>query len=142
LTALGYDVVAAVASGADALREVNKKPPDLILMDIRLEGDIDGIETTKSIPPEFCIPVIFITAHSEESTLQRARKAHAYGYLLKPFSDRELHATIQMVLERRKIDVALRETAVELAAQSASVLLRLSTSPGARAAPNPTFLPP
>jgi diguanylate cyclase (GGDEF)-like protein len=110
LSALGYKVSAAVASGTQALHEIREKRPDVILMDINLEGELDGIETTRLIPPELHIPVIYLTAYSEETTLERARGTLAYGYLLKPFSDRELHATIQMVLKRRKIDIALQKS--------------------------------
>ena len=67
---------------------------------------MDGIETASRIPPELHIPVIYLTAYSEEATLERARLTKPYGYLLKPFSERELHAAIQMVLERRRADSA------------------------------------
>jgi diguanylate cyclase (GGDEF)-like protein len=110
LATLGYEVSAAVTSGGQALQEIHNKNPDLILMDIHIEGDLDGIETTRLIPAELQIPVIYLTAYSEEATLEMARATHPYGYLLKPFSDRELHATIQMALERRKVDRALRKS--------------------------------
>ena len=77
-------------------------------MDIHIEGDIDGIETAARIPPDYHIPVVYLTAYSEEATLERARETRPYGYLLKPFSERELHATIQMVLERRRTEIAQR----------------------------------
>jgi len=108
LLKLGYEVVAVVASGANALEKITELRPQVILMDIHIEGAIDGIETASKIPAEFEIPVIYVTAYSEEATLERARATKPYGYLIKPFSERELHATIQMALERRHTDSALQ----------------------------------
>jgi signal transduction histidine kinase len=110
LTKLGYEVAAQATSGAAALKEIARARPDVVLMDINIEGDIDGIETASLIPDEYRTPVIYLTAYSEQATLDRARATSPYGYLLKPFSERELHATIQMVLERRRADLALRES--------------------------------
>ena len=104
LPRLGYEVPAMATSGAKALSRFSELLPDVVLMDIHIDGDIDGIETAARIPPELQIPVIYLTAYSEEATLERARGTRPYGYLLKPFSERELHATIQMVLERRRAD--------------------------------------
>ncbi|MGE0668792.1 MAG: response regulator [Sphingomonadales bacterium] len=106
LEKLGYEVPVVVASGEQALRSIDKDRPDLILMDIRIDGSIDGIETASRVPPEYKIPVIYLTAYSEEATLSRARTTTPHGYLLKPFSERELHATIQMALERNKAEKA------------------------------------
>lgn len=114
LVRLGYEVTAVVTSGAKALEAVGANPPDIVLMDIHIDGDIDGIETAARIPSELNIPVVYLTAYSEEATLERARQTRPYGYLLKPFSERELHATMQMVLERRRADCALREDHAQL----------------------------
>jgi len=100
LMRLGYEVPAAVADGKQALREVDASPPDLVLMDIVLEGKLDGIATAARIPTAYHIPVIYLTAHSDDATLARASVTNPYGYLLKPFSERELHAMIQMTLAR------------------------------------------
>jgi signal transduction histidine kinase len=108
LTKFDYEVVANVASGEQALQKIEEKRPDLVLMDIHIEGGIDGIDTAARIPPSYHIPVVYLTAYSEEATLERARATKPYGYLLKPFSERELHATIQMVLERCGTEKALR----------------------------------
>lgn len=108
LTRLGYDVTAVAASGADALRLAHETRPDLILMDIRIEGDIDGIETAQRINASCPTPVVYLTAYSEDSTLDRARATEPYGYLLKPFSEREVHATIQMALQRHVTEMALQ----------------------------------
>ena len=116
LTKLGYDISTFATSGRQALAEIERQPPDVVLMDINIDGDIDGIETASRIPETHQIPVIYLTAYSEEATLERARATKPYGFLLKPFSERELHATIQMVLERRRADVLVRENEQRLEA--------------------------
>jgi signal transduction histidine kinase len=114
LSRLGYHVPAMATSGPQALRLIQECRPDVVLMDIHIEGDLDGIETAARIPSDLHVPVIYLTAYSEEPTLERARATKPYGYLLKPFSERELHASIQMVLERRRADNKLREDAARL----------------------------
>jgi signal transduction histidine kinase len=103
---LGYEVPATVASGDQALREVAAFPPDLVLMDINLEGVLDGIETTARIRATRPVPVIYLTAYSDEVTVARASTTNPYGYLLKPFSERELHAMIQVALARCRSEKA------------------------------------
>jgi PAS domain S-box-containing protein len=103
LTKLGYEVVAVAASGQQALDRIVDMRPDLVLMDIHIEGKLDGIEVSARIPDALGIPVIYVTAYSEEGTLERARATKPYGFLVKPFSDKELHATIQMALERHQV---------------------------------------
>jgi signal transduction histidine kinase/ActR/RegA family two-component response regulator len=93
------------------------KQPDVVLMDIHIDGDIDGISTASQIPTDLYLPVVYLTAYSEEATLERARATQPYGYLLKPFSEREMHAVLQMVLERRRADRALRESEYRLQEQ-------------------------
>ena len=108
LTKLDYEVAAVAASGDVALQHIISQRPDIVLMDIHIEGEMDGIETTARIPADLQIPVIYLTAYSEEATLDRARATKPYGYLIKPYSERELHATIQMALERGRVETALR----------------------------------
>jgi signal transduction histidine kinase len=98
LTKLGYAVVAVVASGDQALQFLRQNHPDVVLMDINIEGNIDGIQTVAMMAPDDFTPVVYLTAYSEEATLQRAAATNPYGYLLKPFSERELHATLQMAI--------------------------------------------
>jgi len=117
LVKLGYEIAAVAPSGERALQEIARSRPDVVLMDINIEGEIDGIETAARIPPDHQAPVIYLTAYSEEATLERAAATKPYGYLLKPFSERELHATIQMVLERRRADIILRENEQRLASE-------------------------
>jgi CheY-like chemotaxis protein len=109
LTKLGYTVAGVATSGEQALKMIEETFPDVVLMDIHIQGEIDGIETAKRIPRYLHIPVIFLTAYSEDATLGRAGETHPYGYLLKPFLDRELHATIKMALVRSRADEAVRE---------------------------------
>jgi diguanylate cyclase (GGDEF)-like protein/PAS domain S-box-containing protein len=123
LVKLGYDVVGRAASGAEALAKARETQPDLVLMDIHIEGPIDGIDTAARLIDELQLRVIYLTAYSEDTTLERARATQPYGYLLKPFSERELHATLQMALERRASDLALLESEERgrLALESASM---------------------
>jgi two-component system, cell cycle sensor histidine kinase and response regulator CckA len=108
LASLDYEVAAVAASGRMALDHIVRERPDVVLMDIHIQGDLDGIETASRIPADLQVPVIYLTAYSEETTLRRARATRPYGYLIKPYSERELHATIQMALERRRVESALR----------------------------------
>ena len=123
LIKLGYEVPALAVSGQQALRAVEKSHPDIVLMDIHIEGDIDGIDTAEILMEQHQTPVIYLTAYSEESTLRRARNTKPYGYLLKPFSERELHATIQMALERRQYELQLskNEQRLRLAMEAAGM---------------------
>jgi PAS domain S-box-containing protein len=107
LAQLGYDVPAIAVSGEECLEMVLQTLPDLVLMDIHIQGDMDGIEVASRLRETHSTPVIYLTAYSEDSTLERARQTRPYGYLLKPFSERELHATIQMAFERHKLEVEL-----------------------------------
>ena len=110
LRKLGYEVLPIVSSGEKAIRQVKELSPDLLLMDIHIEGDMDGIEAARRIVDEFGIPVIYLTAHSEDATVQRAKTTRPYGYLIKPFAERELSITLQMVLERCRAEAALRDS--------------------------------
>ncbi len=108
LERFGYFVVGIAASGDQALELVKQHKPDIILMDIMLVGDIDGIETATIIKNEFAIPVIFLTAYSDEKTLERAKIAEPSGYILKPFKDKELYTTIDISLYKYRVDQELK----------------------------------
>jgi signal transduction histidine kinase len=110
LSMLGYDVPAIAVSGKESLELVDSTRPDMVLMDIHIQGDVDGIEVAAKLRETHAIPVIYLTAYSEDSTLERARKTQPYGYLLKPFSERELHATIQMAFERQRLENELTDS--------------------------------
>jgi CheY-like chemotaxis protein len=109
LTKLGHVVGGMATTGEQALKMVEEVFPDIILMDIHIQGEMDGIETARRIPRYLHIPVVYLTAYSEDTTLKRAADTYPYGYLIKPFLDRELHATIKMALERSRADEAIRE---------------------------------
>ncbi|MBW3584862.1 MAG: response regulator, partial [Cyanobacteria bacterium 0813] len=98
LEKLGYKIADIVSSGADAIQRAGEMEPDLILMDIVIKGDIDGIETAVRINQELDIPIIYTTAYADDETLERAENTGSYGYLVKPFKQRELHATIKIAL--------------------------------------------
>ncbi len=100
LRALGYNVCRIVPSGQMAIHEAVHIKPDLVLMDIHLEGPMDGIEAAYQIHEQLRIPIIFLTAYAEDTTLERAKVAIPYGYLVKPIDPKELHAMIQMAMVR------------------------------------------
>ncbi len=101
---LGYDVVGIVATGEGAVKTALKTVPDLILMDIVLKGDLDGIEAAQQIHKHQDTPIIYITAYSDEEVLERARITEPYGYILKPFKKSEINANIQMAIYKHKKD--------------------------------------
>jgi len=109
LRSLGYQVVGVVSTGEEALRLAESASPDLVLMDIVLKGEIDGIMAAERIWENFGIPVVYLTAYADEPTLQRAKVTEPFGYILKPFDERELQTTIEMAFYKAKMDKALRD---------------------------------
>lgn len=105
---LGYDVPAIAASGPVAIARADELRPDLILMDIRLQGEMDGIEAAREIRARLDIPVIFVTAYADANTLQRAKLSEPYGYVLKPFDERELAINIDMALYKHRMERDLK----------------------------------
>jgi PAS domain S-box-containing protein len=105
----GYSVVGMVASGDAAIAEASTKDPDLVLMDIVLQGNMDGIQAAKKIRELYNIPIIYLTAYSDEKMLDRAKITEPSGYLLKPFRDRELHSTIEMALFKHELEMELKK---------------------------------
>ncbi len=118
LNRLGYDVVGQAITGLDALRLVEEHDPDLILMDIRLKGEMDGIEAACQVTDRFDLPVIFLTAHSDEATLERAIAVSPSGYLIKPFKDRELFSSIELALHKHEIRRRIRPDRIVREVQS------------------------
>lgn len=102
LERFGYKVKGVVASGEDAICQADVVRPDVILMDIMLQGDIDGITAAEWIGKNLSIPIVFLTAYAETMTIQRAKDVCPYGYLLKPFDERQLHIGIEMALARHR----------------------------------------
>jgi len=113
LKKLGYAVVDIVSSGEAALEKVAEIQPDLVLMDIVIKGKMDGIEAALKIHDFYKIPVIYLTAYADDDTLERARTSGSYGYILKPYKERELHATIKMALQKHQKDVQLQRSLAE-----------------------------
>jgi DNA-binding LytR/AlgR family response regulator len=100
LTKLGYNVVGHSVGGQEAMDMAAEKRPDIVVMDVMLKGDMNGIEAAREIRQRHNIPVIFITAYSDEDTLERTRSSSPFGYLVKPFKANDLRATIETALAR------------------------------------------
>jgi diguanylate cyclase (GGDEF)-like protein/PAS domain S-box-containing protein len=109
LERFGYSVVGMASEGAEAITLATERSPDIILMDIMLAGAMDGIEAAKQIRAQLGIPVIFLTAYTDEKTLERAKEVEPFGYILKPFKERELYTTIDIALYKNSIDKKLRK---------------------------------
>lgn len=108
LKRLGYGVVGDAVSGVEALSKVEKLKPDLVLMDIKLRGDMDGVEAANIISKTYDIPIIFLTAYADDATLGRAKLSGPYGYLLKPFEERDLHSAIEIALYKHGMEQEVR----------------------------------
>ena len=122
LTGLGYEVSAA-ASGAEAIAEVERNPPDLALMDIRIRGSMDGTETATILRERFDIPVIFLTAHADQATLDRAKQSRPVGYVVKPYQESELQASVEIALHKHRFDRRARSQHQQLTDVIGAVIL-------------------
>ncbi|HSA14953.1 MAG TPA: response regulator [Spirochaetota bacterium] len=111
LKSLGYSIPAIASSGEEAIAKINEFSPDLVLMDIRLKGKMDGIKATKKISEDFDIPVVYLTAYADEKTIARAKKTMPYGFVIKPFEKNDLKSVIEVALYRhkRERDLQVRE---------------------------------
>lgn len=109
LQSLGYTTFAVVSSGEEAIAKIEEDRPDLVLMDIVLKGDIDGIEAASQIHSRFNIPVVYLTAFTDKKTIERAKLTEPFGYIVKPFENRELHTTVEMALYKHKMESKLKE---------------------------------
>jgi diguanylate cyclase (GGDEF)-like protein/PAS domain S-box-containing protein len=109
----GYQLAGHVDRGEDAVQQIAELHPDLVLMDISLKGEMDGIEAATHIWASYKLPVVFLTAYANQTTIERARIAEPYGYLLKPFDERELIAAIEMALYKNSMETRLRESEVK-----------------------------
>jgi CheY-like chemotaxis protein len=97
---LGYTVCGRASTGTEAMALVANTQPDLVLMDINLRGDIDGIESAKMIKKEFPVPVVYLTSHSDGPTLERAKETKPDGFIIKPFEDNDLRVAIELALKK------------------------------------------
>lgn len=100
LVELGYMVTSIVATGEAAIKQAGQDSPDLILMDIMLKGEMNGIEAAKEINNRYDIPIIYLTAYDNQYLVEQAKQTRNSGYLLKPFKDRELHIAIDLALHK------------------------------------------
>ena len=114
LERMGYEVVAVAASGEEALRDTDAFSPDLVLMDLHLKGEMHGTQAAKRIQEQHHTPVIFLTAYSDPESLDQAKTVGSYGYLLKPFNERELYTTIEVALHKHAMEERLRSTQAQL----------------------------
>ena len=110
LKKIGYDVPAVACSGEEAINKTAEISPDLVLMDIQIKGDIDGVEAAEQISTRFSVPVIYLTAYADAETLERAKVTEPVGYLLKPFKERELYTTIETGLIKHRVERKLKES--------------------------------
>lgn len=107
LPQLGYSIAASVVDGPSAIEKAAELHPDIVLLDINLQGEMDGITTAERINSEFRIPVVYLTSYPDDETLIRAKLTQPFGYVVKPFGFRELHATLQMALYRKRVEEEL-----------------------------------
>lgn len=106
---MGYKVVGTVASGIEALEKVEQESPDLVLMDIVIKGDRDGITTAEIINQEYNIPIVFLTAYADQDTFSRAKITKPFGYITKPFQTPNLQIAIEIALQRHEIETQIRQ---------------------------------
>lgn len=107
---LGHEVIKIATTGREAIQFTAQARPQLVLMDIRLQGDLDGIAAAENIYFQLDVPVVYLTGFADEQTLQRATATSPFGYLVKPFQEAELQATIKIALQRHQLEKALKDT--------------------------------
>jgi DNA-binding LytR/AlgR family response regulator len=109
LKKLGYHVPLVVSTGEDALQAVEESNPDLVLMDIMLKGGLSGIDAANVIKNRYDIPVVYLTAYADESTLAKAKISEPYGYIIKPFKEVDLHTTIEMAIYKHSRELEIKK---------------------------------
>jgi signal transduction histidine kinase len=122
LLALGYQSMGTVTSGEQAILRAGDWHPDLVLMDIQLSGAMDGIAAAQAIRTQFALPVVFLTAFDADAILERAKLTEPFGYILKPFSERELRTVLTMALYKHRVEAELQSSTRQLKALSRHVL--------------------
>jgi len=110
LRRFGYEVTAIVSTGEEAIQKAIETKPDLALLDIRLHGETDGVVVAEQIRERLHIPVVYLTAYADAETLRRAKLTEPFGYLVKPFGERELYSTIEIALHRHAMERRLQES--------------------------------
>ncbi|MEE8603780.1 MAG: HD domain-containing phosphohydrolase [Candidatus Aminicenantaceae bacterium] len=109
LAGLGYEVTAVVSGAMAAIQKAQETGPDIVLMDVMLNGDITGVEAAEQIYTNFSIPVVYLTAFADSTTVQQAKKTEPFGYIIKPFEERELQTTIEIALYKYKMQMELKD---------------------------------
>ncbi len=110
LSSMGYNVVGRASSGREAVDKAKKLNPDLILMDIVMPGDVDGIEASRIVKQDLDIPVIFLTAFADDENIMNAKTTEPFGYIVKPFQEREVKAAIEVALYNKHVGTQLRRS--------------------------------
>ena len=131
LESMGYDVPVVAASGQEALRQAGEVRPDLALIDINLRGEMDGIETAARLRELFGVPPVYLAAHGDQETFDRARITEPFGYIVRPFDARDLYITIEMALYRRRTESRFKQSERWLAAllhATADAVIAVSTA--------------
>ncbi|MFH2133333.1 MAG: PAS domain S-box protein [bacterium] len=131
LKRLGYEVTSIVDSGKKAIQKAEIEKPDLVLMDIRIKGELDGIQAAEVIRTQYDIPVIFATAYLDEERIRRAKLTMPFGYILKPIQERDLKVTIEMALFVSKIDAERKQVEDTLRESEERYKVAFKTSPDA-----------
>jgi PAS domain S-box-containing protein len=121
LKKLGYEVAAVVSTGKEALKIIGRLQPDLILMDVVLRMEMNGIQTAEKIRMQHDVPIIYLTAYADDETLEKAKKTEPYGYILKPFEDRELQTAIEMALYKHHAERRIKENEAWLSTTLSSI---------------------
>ena len=124
LSKLGYQIVGTAAAGEEAIRKTDETRPDLVLMDIRLRGELDGIQAAMAIRQRAAIPIVYLTAYADEETILRAKVTSPFGYVVKPINQRELRAAIEIALYKHETERALAEETAGRRAAEESVRSR------------------
>jgi CheY-like chemotaxis protein len=109
LSLLGFSIVAAVGSAEEGIAIATRERPDLVLMDIRLEGEKDGVQAAVEIHQQVDVPIVYLTAHSDRLTVDRAKRTEHDAYILKPFHRHELQSTIEVAMKRYAIRVQQKQ---------------------------------
>jgi PAS domain S-box-containing protein len=110
LTGMAYEVAGTTPAGEEAVELAGRLKPDLVLMDVKLRGEMDGVQAAGQIQSRFDIPVVYLTAHADNATLNRAAITEPFGYVLKPFGERELHVAIEIALVRHRLEQQAKES--------------------------------
>ena len=133
LKRIGYDILGSATTGEASVAFAARDRPDLVLMDIRLEGDMDGIDAARQIRDDSQAPVIFLTAYADDETVERAGLAEPFGYLMKPFDDQQLRTAIEIALYKHAAEKRLRESERRYATTLASIGDRRAVEAGSAA---------